>query len=279
MANAAWPKRLRPALHHDLKERAARVMNCALMAGTAIPFIKGPLSYCGPAGTPAELFSQWNLDPVLLALLAGGMTLSVRLWRNDPANGRRGLSLVALFAILYVSPFCAWGSSLFSVRVSHHLLLALVLAPLAARLGRGYFARLPGGLVGWTVAATLSMWAWHAPTLYAWAVSNDAGYWAMQTSIFASATLFWDRIFRSPNPAAIAALLGAMIAMGLLGALITLSSQPLYAAHFSTTALWGLTPIEDQQVGGLIMWAPASAVYLVVALALVRTLAGKEARA
>jgi putative membrane protein len=70
-----------------------------------------------------------------------------------------------------------------------------------------------------------------------------------------------------------------MVAMGLLGALITLSSVPLYAAHFATTAPWGLTPLEDQQIGGLIMWAPASAVYLVAALSMVRDLVGREARA
>jgi putative membrane protein len=57
-----------------------------------------------------------------------------------------------------------------------------------------------------------------------------------------------------------------MVQMGLLGALITFAGEPLYAPHLLTTAAWGLTPLEDQQLGGLIMWAPAAAVYLVAAL-------------
>ena len=43
----------------------------------------------------------------------------------------------------------------------------------------------------------------------------------------------------------------------------------LYPAHFATTSAWGLTPLEAQQIAGLIMWAPAAAVYLFVALRLV----------
>lgn len=273
------PKRLRRDPHHELKERSASVMNCAVMTGPEIPLNEALRSYCGPAAGPGELLRQWNADPLLLALLGLGILLSMRQLSRQPAHGRRGLSLIALFAILYVSPFCAWGSSLFAVRVTHHLLLALVLAPLAAQLWRHQCQQVAGGLSAWTAAATAAMWAWHAPNLYAWAVTNDLGYWMMQASIFATATLFWDRIFRSPKPASIAALLAAMVSMGLLGALITLSSMPLYAAHFSTTAAWGMTPIEDQQVGGLIMWAPASTVYLFVALALVRRLARREARA
>ena len=45
--------------------------------------------------------------------------------------------------------------------------------------------------------------------------------------------------------------------MGLLGALLTLAPQALYAAHASAPLLWGFTPLSDQQLGGLIMWMPA----------------------
>jgi cytochrome c oxidase assembly factor CtaG len=49
---------------------------------------------------------------------------------------------------------------------------------------------------------------------------------------------------------------------GLLGALLIFAGRPLYAAHLSTTAAWGLTPLEDQQLAGLIMWIPASLIHL-----------------
>jgi putative membrane protein len=53
-----------------------------------------------------------------------------------------------------------------------------------------------------------------------------------------------------------------------LGALLALSGTPWYAAYTQTAAAWGLTPLEDQQLAGLIMWIPGGGVYLVVMLAL-----------
>jgi hypothetical protein len=70
-----------------------------------------------------------------------------------------------------------------------------------------------------------------------------------------------------------------MVQMGLLGALITFAANPLYAPHFATTLPWGLDPLEDQQLAGLIMWAPAAAIYLAAALFIAgRWLAREAAR-
>jgi putative membrane protein len=52
----------------------------------------------------------------------------------------------------------------------------------------------------------------------------------------------------------------------LLGALLTFADRAVYAPHLLTTGAWGLSPLEDQQAAGLIMWAPAAAVYLAAAL-------------
>jgi putative membrane protein len=49
----------------------------------------------------------------------------------------------------------------------------------------------------------------------------------------------------------------------ILGAILALARRPLYAAHFGTTRPWGFTPLEDQQLAGLLMWVPAGLVYLV----------------
>lgn len=229
-------------------------------------------AYCGPALGPAATLGHWNLDPLLIVAIIG---LAAVYWRTrspDLADDRPAVALGALALVLYVSPFCAAGASLFLVRVLHHLALALVAAPLAAGLLASRLRRAPGGLTLWTVVAATAMWAWHSPGLYDWAAADAAGYWLMQASIFGSALMFWDRLARAPGPAAIAALLAAMVAMGALGAVITLVPDALYPAHFATTAAWGLSPLEDQQVAGLIMWAPASAIYLVAALLLVRRL-------
>ena len=53
-----------------------------------------------------------------------------------------------------------------------------------------------------------------------------------------------------------------------LGALLTFSQTLWYPSYQETTAAWGLTPVEDQQLGGLIMWVPAGVVYLVAGLLL-----------
>jgi putative membrane protein len=54
--------------------------------------------------------------------------------------------------------------------------------------------------------------------------------------------------------------------MGLLGALIVFAPGPLYLVHLASTASWGLSPLADQQLAGLLMWVPASLPYLGVGL-------------
>ncbi len=67
---------------------------------------------------------------------------------------------------------------------------------------------------------------------------------------------------------------------GLLGAILTLASRPVYSAHLQTTAAWGLTPLEDQQIAGLLMWIPAGFIYLfVLAILFVAWLREAERRA
>jgi cytochrome c oxidase assembly factor CtaG len=55
---------------------------------------------------------------------------------------------------------------------------------------------------------------------------------------------------------------------GLLGALLTFAGRVWYPIYTNTTAQWGLTPLQDQQLGGLIMWIPAGVVYIIAGLVL-----------
>ena len=216
--------------------------------------------YCGPGPAPDEWVARWNGDPVLLAALA--TVLGLVLWRTSGRERATGAAAVLVLAVVFVSPLCALSSSLFAARTVHHVLLVAIAAPLIGwTLPRGK----GGGLALATFAQAALFWAWHAPAAYAWALSNDGAYWLMQISLFVPAVWFWAAVRRAPAPAAVAALLLAMVAMGLLGALLTFTGQPVYAPHLLTTAAWGLTPLEDQQVAGLIMWAPAAALYLAAA--------------
>jgi putative membrane protein len=66
---------------------------------------------------------------------------------------------------------------------------------------------------------------------------------------------------------------------GALGALLTFAPVPWYPAYAGKAAAWGLTPLEDQQLAGLVMWVPAGVAYLLASLALfARWLHGLEAR-
>lgn len=228
--------------------------------------------YCGPGPAPAELMGRWNLDPLLLAVLAG--LVAFAWWRGASRGPLVAAGLVAV--LIFVSPLCAASSSLFSARTVHHVLLLAALAPALAQLRPAPDAR---GLWLWTALQAVVLWGWHAPAAYGWALSSDAAYWLMQVSLLAPAVLFWRAVFAAGALSGAGALAATMVQMGLLGALITFAGQPLYAPHLLTTLSWGLAPIEDQQLAGLIMWAPAALIYLLAALVRVGVWLGSEERA
>ena len=217
--------------------------------------------YCGAAPLPAELVGRWNFDPVLIATLA----LAALIVAERKGEVRwAGLAGLAVLAVIFVSPLCALSSALFSARTIHHVLLVALAAPLLAwSLPMWRNQRLAGA----TIVQTVVLWAWHAPTAYAAAMDSDSVYWLMQASLLAAAIGFWCAVRSARGPAAAAGLLAAMVGMGLLGAILTFAEAPLYAPHQGSTLAWGLTALEDQQAAGLIMWAPAAAVYLLAALA------------
>jgi len=233
--------------------------------------------YCGAAPVPADWLGRWNLDPVLLVTVAGGAAL---LWRlSDAPSGRRLLAAaVAISLLLFVSPFCALSSALFSARVTHHVLLAAIVAPMLVFAVPGHRTCWPGSLAVWTALQALTFWLWHAPGLYAEALSSNLVYWLMQLTLLGTAAGFWAALRRSPAPSAIAALLASTVQMGLLGALITFSGAPLYAPHFFTSQPWALSALEDQQLAGLIMWVPSAGLYLASALFLAHRWFAREER-
>jgi putative membrane protein len=91
------------------------------------------IAYCGPAAVPDDLWTRWNVDPLLIPALAA---LALAVGRSRSSDTRAGWAAIVLMLVIFVSPLCALSSALFSVRVLHHVLLIAAVAPLLAWLFR-----------------------------------------------------------------------------------------------------------------------------------------------
>lgn len=233
-------------------------------------------SYCGDPPRLAEIALRWNADPVLVAILLGGLVLALR------ARNRMASIGIALLAIAFISPLCAASVALFSARSVHHLLLILAAIAFALAIRRETLSRWRLPVIPATIAMTAALWAWHVPALYDAALADMLLYWLMQVTIFATALLFWLAIRCAQAIGAVAGFLGGTIQMGFLGALLTFAPEPLYAIHVIAAPSWGLSGLADQQLAGLIMWtggmAPFALAGAILALRSVQRLEnGKQA--
>lgn len=230
------------------------------------------LPYCGAPPLPGSLLGRFNTDPILAAALVLIAVAHVYAMRGD--RPRQGLALGgwALAALALMSPLCALSVALFSARVGQHMVLTLVAAPLIA-------AALPRPLVkpGWlwpaTIAFFVALWFWHMPLAYdatfgsgaiGWAI-----YWSMHVTLFGSAIWLWSALLGHGREQAVSALAAGTVTsvqMGLLGAVLTLSTRALFSPHLLTVQAWGFTPLSDQQLGGVLMWVPGCTIFLIVAL-------------
>src|SRR3569832_754830 len=228
-----------------------------------------------------------------------------RLWHEAPKRRSIRTSEALCFAggwlalfIALVSPLHAWGRVLFSAHMSQHEVLMLVAAPLLV-LGRPLIAflwalplnwsRRLGNLgkisvinrlwrtlmiplVAWLVHA-VALWVWHIPALFDATLHSETVHTFQHLSFLLSALLFWWALIHGPQGAlgygaAVLYLFTTSVHSGALGALITVAGSVWYPSYVGLTSSWGLTPLEDQQLGGRLIWIPASLVYIIAGLAL-----------
>jgi putative membrane protein len=237
------------------------------------------LPYCGTPPSPGTLLFRFNLDPVLIVGLLAAAVLHFYFLR------RRGTRITAgagwmLAGLALISPLCALSVSLFSARVGQHMLLMLCAAPLLALSTPPLpIQRARGTLWLSTIGFLLALWFWHMPAPYDATFDSAAAYWTMHLTLFGSAVALWRALLRSPRHIGGDALLaGALTSMqmGFLGAILTTASRPLYFHHLATTQVWGKTPLQDQALGGVLMWVPGILLFLwagVHALTRLRSLA------
>jgi putative membrane protein len=228
-----------------------------------------------------------------------------RLWAN--AGAGRGVRLrealafaggwLAL-AVALVSPLDTLGGSLFSAHMVQHELLMVIAAPLlvlgrplaiwawglspawrrafgrvfASRGWSGVWGVLTDPLVAWALHA-IALWAWHIPALFDGALQSEGLHILQHTSFLGTALFFWWAVLghdprgRYGAGHSFAYLFTTMLHTSALGALLALAPTPWYAPYVDTTVAYGFDPVQDQQLGGLVMWVPAGLAYVIAGLA------------
>ncbi|MGB7974657.1 MAG: cytochrome c oxidase assembly protein [Roseiarcus sp.] len=221
----------------------------------------GFVPYCGSAPSPGAL--HWNLDPVLIAALLVLAAAHLRFARSrGVTRPDMGVSAFGwlLLALAFISPLCNLSVALFSARVTQHMAIALFAAPMIARgwvFAPAERQPWPGAAWAATLAFAAIFWIWHSPLFYDETLRSNVVYWLMHVTTIAAALGLWMAVFSSSAPLAFLVLFATGAQMSLLGALLTFAAVPLFSVHEFTTVPWGLTWLQDQQLGGLVMWVPA----------------------
>jgi putative membrane protein len=221
--------------------------------------VAGFIPYRGSAPAPGAF--HWNLNPLLIPVL-GALTVACVSFARSHGAAKRDTGACAIrwliLSLAFISPLCNLSVALFSRHPAHgHC------APRGvddcARTGFRAGGRRPWTGIAWAAAAAFAaiFWIWHSPAFYDETLRSNVVYWLMHVTTIAAALALWVAIFYSTAPLAFLILFVSGLQMSLLGALLTFAAVPLFSVHEFTTATWGLTLLQDQQLGGLVMWVPA----------------------
>jgi cytochrome c oxidase assembly factor CtaG len=251
--------------------------------------------------TPPELWHAWTFEPVVLTLLfVSGALYAIGSARSTFAASTRRQQLafwsgwLALF-VSQISPLHKLGEALFSAHMVQHELLMLMAAPLLVysrplatflwalppamrvRLGGAakdprwlhFWRRLTAPLTAWTLHAA-ALWGWHIPFLYQQTLVSESLHALQHASFLGTALLFWWALMHEQRArnygASVAYIFTTAIHSGALGALLTFAPALVYPIYAGRTGAWGLSALEDQQLGGLIMWVPSGVVFIAIGL-------------
>jgi putative membrane protein len=237
----------------------------------------------------------WNLDPILWLGIIGFVAayfyatgpLRHRYQLGPPATSRQ----IAYFllgaltlAIALVSPLDYIGDHyLFSAHMIQHMLLVVIapplwllgtpgwlLAPLFRREPVRHITRIITNPIVAFLLLNATLYIWHIPPLYSAALTNEALHIVEHLMYIALGVLFWwvvlspvEESSRVLRGVAIIYLFLACQPMVLLGALLTFAPAPVYLPYVAAPRISALSPLTDQQLGGLIMWLPTNIPFLI----------------
>jgi putative membrane protein len=206
---------------------------------------------------------------------------------RTPTTGQRASFLSAL--VLIFLSLNGWLHDLsdyylFSAHMVQHLVLTLIAPPLLIMGTPGWMLRpaLAWRGVGPVARAVTSapraflifnvvLTAWHLPPMYALAMAHHPVHIVQHLCFMVAATLMWWPILsplpelpRLAYPAQMLYLFLLTIPMSLVAVCIAYSGRVLYPAYAAAPRLWGITPLQDQMIGALIMWIPGGLFFFVV---------------
>jgi len=265
------------------------------------------LAHAGQPPQPHDLWTAWNLSPLLLTGLALAWLAHRRgrpTGRGRDADVRRArcfAGVLLALAVALVSPLDALAEALASAHMVQHVVLILVAAPLLAlsapssALLRGsplavrratsrwrrrlrpadQRLRVAGGPVTVWLLHVAVVWLWHASVPYDAAVANPWLHVLEHATFLVTGIWFWRVIIgarggatRVPHGLGILLVFAMAMQSVFLAVIMTFARTPWYTSYATTTQPWGLDPLADQQLAGVIMWVPAGVIYLGVALTL-----------
>jgi putative membrane protein len=268
------------------------------------------------SGVPHSEPPGWTVDPAILVPLAAAAICYAIGWRKlgrrsihqgrlQARHARFFASGWLLLAVALISPLHQEGERSFAAHMFEHELIMLAAAPLlvlsqpaatflwafgpSGRKALGIVAKDPAFRRAWhgltaPVAATLiqagALWLWHMPVLFDKALASDTWHAAQHLSFLVSALFFWTSMLRRRTAAGVAAvcLVVTSIVSGALGALMAFATSPWYAGYAKLgIAPFDLTPAEDQQFAGLLMWVPGGLVHAGAALLVMRRMLRQHA--
>ncbi|HWI24048.1 MAG TPA: cytochrome c oxidase assembly protein [Lysobacter sp.] len=246
-------------------------------------------------------FDAWVTAPLILSALWYAIGWWKLHQRATHATHRASATFFAtgwlVLAAALITPLHAAGERSFAAHMFEHELLMLAAAPLlvlSRPLGVALWAfpqRMRIGLASgsgamfgaaWRmlttpVVATLVqaavLWLWHAPHLFDLALANDGWHVVQHLCFLVSALLFWWAVLHGRGVHRIGVAVGCLFftatVSGALGALMAFSNSPWYAGYAASGLdAFGLTPAEDQQFAGVLMWVPGGLVHAGAGLAL-----------
>jgi cytochrome c oxidase assembly factor CtaG len=237
--------------------------------------------------------------------------------RGSPRNAGGGdlalyLTGLGLLGLALLSPIDTFTPLLFFMHMIQHELLMMLAPPLLLlanpfpimlwglpkRLRRGVGRLLIRSAslrrVLWTLTLlplawlvyVVTLWGWHHPAAYEATLRYDLVHDFEHLTFFGAGLLFWWPVV-NPAPRLHGRvaygwrILYVLLAAGqntMLAALLSLSERVLYPYYLGVPRLWGLTAVDDQAIGGGIMWISGGMMYVITILVLVASLLNEEER-